>query len=69
MRRFGEKLKTLRERKGMTQKELAALLGFSNYHVSGLEIGRKHPHVQLTIKIADIFGVTVDQLVRDELDV
>ncbi|NJO08165.1 MAG: helix-turn-helix transcriptional regulator [Chloroflexaceae bacterium] len=69
MKRFGEKLKMLRERAGMTQQDLANQLGFSRYHVSGLEIGRKHPHVQLTVKIADIFGVTVDQLVRDELDV
>ena len=53
----------------MSQQDLANLLGFSREHLSSLEIGRKHPHVQLTVKVADIFGVTVDQLVRDELDV
>ena len=69
MKRFGEKLKTLRERKEITQKELAALLGFSRDHVASLETGRKYPHARLLVKIADIFGVTTDQLMRDELDV
>jgi transcriptional regulator with XRE-family HTH domain len=69
MDRFGEKLRTLRERRGMTQKELAQLLEFSRDHVSSLETGRKIPHSRLVVKIADIFHVTTDQLMRDEMEV
>ncbi len=68
MERFGSKLRTLRERQGMTQDDLAAMLGFSREHVSRLERGVKIPHAKLLIRIADIFGVTVDVLIRDERD-
>ncbi len=69
MERFGEKLRTLRERQGMSQRSLGAALGFSGEHLGKLERGIKQPHAKLLIKIADLFGVTVDQLVRDELEV
>ncbi len=69
MERFGEKLRVLRERQNMSQWELGNLLGFRAEHVSKLERGIKQPHAKLLIKIADLFGVTVDQLVRDELEV
>lgn len=69
MKRFGEKLRTLRERNGITQRQLAEQLGFTNAYVSYLESGRKKPNVELVLKIADIFQVTTDELVRDHLDV
>jgi transcriptional regulator with XRE-family HTH domain len=69
MQRFGEKLQKLRERKGMSQEELAALLGFARGHLSKLERGLKMPHARLIIRLADIFEVSTDQLMRDELEV
>ncbi len=68
MEHFGKKLRILREHQGMTQKELAQLLGFSRDHVSSLETGRKIPHARLVVRIADLFGVTTDVLMRDELN-
>jgi len=69
MQRFGEKLQKLRERKGMRQEALATLLGFSRSHLSKLEQGVKMPHARLIIRLADIFEVSTDQLMRDELEV
>jgi transcriptional regulator with XRE-family HTH domain len=69
MQRFGKKLQKLRERKGLSQEALAALLGFSRSHLSKLEQGVKTPHARLIIRLADIFEVTADQLMRDELEV
>jgi transcriptional regulator with XRE-family HTH domain len=69
MQRFGEKLQKLRERKGMSQEELAALLGFARSHLSRIERGVKMPHARLIIRLADIFEVSTDQLMRDELEV
>ncbi len=69
MKRFGEKLRILRERNSITQRQLAEQLGFTNAYVSYLESGRKKPNVELVLKIADIFQVTTDELVRDELEV
>jgi transcriptional regulator with XRE-family HTH domain len=69
MERFGEKLRTLRKQRGMTLKNLADELGFSSPgSVGDLESGRKKPSLEVVIKISHVFGVLVDQLVKDELD-
>ena len=69
MQRFGEKVRALRKQQGMTLKQLAEALGLTTHsHLSNIKTGRKQPSLELTIKIADLFEVTVDQLVRDNLD-
>jgi transcriptional regulator with XRE-family HTH domain len=53
----------------MTLKELALGLGFTSHsYVSEIETGKKKPTTEMIIKLADLFGVSVDFLVRDELD-
>ena len=70
MQRLGEKVRTLRKRRGMTVKSLALALGFpSHSYVSEIETGKKLPSTEMIIKLADLFQVTVDELVRDERDV
>lgn len=50
-------------------RELADALEFKSHGFIGdLESGRRHPSLDLAVKIADYFGVTVDQLARDELE-
>jgi len=68
MKRFGEKLYTLRKRDGLSQQQLGKVLGVSGSHVGALERGEKMPNAPMIIKIADIFGVTADQLMRDDLE-
>ncbi len=67
MKRFGEKLRLLRKQDGLSQAQVADRLGVNQSHVARIEKGLK-PSVDLILKIADIFGVTTDQLMRDELD-
>jgi transcriptional regulator with XRE-family HTH domain len=70
MRRFGEKLHTLRHRRGLSLRELAHALGFQSHsHITKIETGKRSPSLELAIQIADLFGVSVDQLVRDDLEV
>jgi len=70
MQRFGEKLRTLRRQRGMTLKELSRELGFKSHsYISTMEFGKKKPSVELVVKIADLFGVTTDQLLNDDLEV
>jgi transcriptional regulator with XRE-family HTH domain len=69
MQRFGEKLRILRERRGMTQQQLADELGFSDVYAHYLETGRKKPNAELLVKLSRLFGVSVDALVKDELEV
>jgi transcriptional regulator with XRE-family HTH domain len=68
MKRFGEKLRLLRERRGLSQRQLADLLEVHQSFLWGMEQGRKKPNVDMVLKIADIFGVCIDKLMRDELD-
>ena len=70
MERFGEKLRVLRERRGMSQRELGKALGFSSSaYVHFLETGQRKPNVALLIKLSALFEVTMDQLAKDHLDV
>ena len=69
MQRFGEKLRKLRRRRGLTVRELAEALGYSAHsHISEVETGKREPKVAFILKIADFFQVTTDQLLRDEVE-
>jgi DNA-binding XRE family transcriptional regulator len=68
LEKFPEKLKSLRERHGLLQKQLAKQLGITELHISYLENKRRKPGAELVLKVADFFGVTTDVLMRDELD-
>ncbi len=54
----------LRLAKGMTQLELADTLNYSDKAVSKWERGDSIPDISVLTKIADMFGVTLDYLVR-----
>ena len=70
IQRFGEKLRALRTHRGLTLKELAGELGFvAHGYISELEAGKKKPTVELVLRVADMFGVTTDQLLRDEMNI
>jgi len=68
MERFGEKLRNLRQRNGLSLRKVGEILGVYHTHISQVEHGLK-PSVELIIKIANLFKVTTDQLMRDELEV
>jgi len=38
-------------------------------HLANIETGKNKPTADLIVKIADLFQVTTDQLMRDELEV
>jgi transcriptional regulator with XRE-family HTH domain len=67
---LGEKLRYLREKRKLTQADLAQKLGLARQgYVSNLETGRKAPSLELVVHIADVFGVTTDYLLRDSIPV
>lgn len=59
---FPEKLKSLRREKNISQKNLAAKLGFNYTTISNYESGRNEPNISTLIRIADIFDVSLDEL-------
>lgn len=62
MRSFGEILTSLREERGIYQKELAAILKVSVDTVSNYENNIHFPDQEALLQLADYFGVTVDYL-------
>lgn len=64
---FGNKIKSLREEKGLTQKELADMLGTSLKTISNYEVKGTRPRTMKNFeKLADIFDVNVNYLLTDE---
>ena len=68
MKRFGEKLAKLRQGQGLTLRQLGEELEVHNTFISQIEKGRKMPNAVMILKIANLFGVTADQLMRDDLE-
>lgn len=60
-----EKILELRAAKGLSQGDLAERLEVSRQSVSKWETGQSVPDLDKIIKLADLFGVTVDELVRE----
>ena len=63
---FSHNLRRLRLAKGLTQEQLAVTLGVSIQSVSRWECGNTLPDVMLLPEIARLYGVTVDDLYREE---
>lgn len=63
---FGNRLRTLRKEKNLTQKELAALIGVQNSIISFYEMGDRVPSPQVIIKLSAALHVTTDYLLGVE---
>lgn len=62
---IGARIKTARERAGLTQEDLAAELEMSPTHISVLERGVKAPKLETLVKIANTLHVSSDVLLQD----
>lgn len=58
--KIGQKIKSLRKTRGMTQDQLGQKLGVQRATISNYEIGRRSPHLTELQKIADILGVSLE---------
>ena len=69
MQKFGEKLRILRKRQGITLKELAPLTGYATHsHISEIESSKKKPPLDFVMKVASLFQVSLDRLLNDEIE-
>lgn len=57
-----ERVKYLREQKGMTQAELAKQLGITRSSVNAWEMGISVPSTQYIVEIANLFKVSTDYI-------
>lgn len=56
------RLQTLREKKGVTQGEVASVAGISRTQIANLERGRGEPSISSLVRLASYFHVTTDYL-------
>lgn len=66
---LGEKIKALRAEKGLSQEELAARLAVVRQTVSKWEKGLSNPDSDMLVRIAEVLGVTVGELLSESADV
>jgi putative transcriptional regulator len=59
-------LRTLRERSGWSQAELAVRLDVSRQTVNAIETGRYDPSLPLAFRIAGLFGSTIESIFDPE---
>jgi repressor LexA len=69
IKRFGEKLRILRTRKGLTIRALASELRVSHGAIGEVEANARQPRINFARKVAEYFGVSADVLLDDERDV
>lgn len=69
--RTGERIRTLRERKGLSRPTLAGLVGMSGEWLKGIETGRRlPPRLPALVRLAEVLGVDdVMRLVGTDVDV
>ncbi|NCA97177.1 MAG: XRE family transcriptional regulator [Bacteroidia bacterium] len=63
---LGQRIARLRRSKGLTQEELGDKVGISSQAVSKWETDSSVPDVTLLVKIANIFDISVDELLGNE---
>lgn len=60
---LGNRIRNLREDNELTQKELSAMIGLTPKMISFYENNQRTPPIDILIKLAKIFNVTVDYLI------
>ena len=66
---FYEKLKKCREEKGLSQSDVAERLSISRQAVSKWERGLNEPDIEMIVRLADLYHLTIDQLLREDLSI
>ena len=65
---IGKRIRNAREHKGWRQEDFAEKIGLSVTYTGMIERGEKVPKLETFITIANVLGVSADQLLADVLD-
>ena len=66
---LGEKLKKLRKARGLSQEQLADQLNVSRQAISKWELGESIPDTENLILLSKFYGVSIDYLLLNELNI
>lgn len=64
----GKLIAELRKKQGLTQQQLADKINLSNKTISKWESGVGAPDISNLSVLAEVLGISVDELLRGELD-
>ena len=62
MESFGERLRTVRTQRHLTQRDLEKMTGLNNTAISLLETGKREPTLKTSIRLADALHLSLDWL-------
>jgi transcriptional regulator with XRE-family HTH domain len=62
--RFGQRIRRLRQKEGLSQVEMAHRFGIDRGHISDLERGKKSVCLPMLEVLAEGFGISVSELMR-----
>ena len=65
---LAEKITALRKKVGWSQEELAYQMGVSRQSVSKWESGTSIPDLERILKLSQVFGVSTDYLLKEEIE-
>lgn len=63
-----QQLKANRERLGLTQEDVAQRIFVSRQTMSSWETGKTYPDVQSLLLLSNLFGVSIDSLVKGDVE-
>ena len=66
--KFEEKLQLLRKQNGYSQEELAERIGIARQTISKWENGQAIPEINGLIRLSELYGITVDRIVKDDAE-
>lgn len=64
--KIGKRISELRDSKGLSQREFAAILGVSNGAIGMWETDKRQPDLETIVKIASFFDISIDYLLGNE---
>ena len=60
---FGGRIRALRAKRGLSQRDVAKHCGITQPTLSNYEAGTRDPTLQCTVRLATLFGTTIDRLI------
>jgi len=66
LKKLGQRIKQIREEKGMQQIQLAVEIGYDKSNTSRLESGKVNLKIATLYKVSQALGITLSELVNVE---
>lgn len=63
-KKFGKKVKEIRLKKKMSQRDVAKLLKVHRSYVSGIERGVRNPSLKVIERVANALGVNIEEIIK-----